>query len=164
MSLLVIGTVAFDAIETPFGKTDKIVGGAATFISLAASYFTSKINLVSVVGDDFPQEAIAMLQKRKVNTDGLQIKQGEKTFFWSGKYHNDMNSRDTLDTQLNVLATFDPTIPAEYQDCEFLMLGNLAPSAQHQVLDRLANRPKLVVLDTMNFWMDIALDELTSLL
>ncbi len=164
MSLLVIGTVAFDAIETPFGKTDKIVGGAATFISLAASYFTSKINLVSVVGDDFPQEAIAMLQKRKVNTDGLQIKQGEKTFFWSGKYHNDMNSRDTLDTQLNVLATFDPTIPAEYQDCEFLMLGNLAPSVQHQVLDRLANRPKLVVLDTMNFWMDIALDELTSLL
>ena len=164
MSLLVIGTVAFDAIETPFGKTDKIVGGAATFISLAASYFTSKINLVSVVGDDFPQEAIAMLQKRKVNTDGLQIKQGEKTFFWSGKYHNDMNSRDTLDTQLNVLATFDPTIPAEYQDCEFLMLGNLAPSVQHQVLDRLANRPKLVVLDTMNFWMDIALPELTSLL
>jgi sugar/nucleoside kinase (ribokinase family) len=164
MSLLVIGTVAFDAIETPFGKTDKIVGGAATFISLSASYFTSKINLVSVVGDDFPQEAIAMLQKRKVNTDGLQIKQGEKTFFWSGKYHNDMNSRDTLDTQLNVLATFDPTIPAEYQDCEFLMLGNLAPSVQHQVLDRLANRPKLVVLDTMNFWMDIALPELTSLL
>lgn len=164
MSLLVIGTVAFDAIETPFGKTDKIVGGAATFISLAASYFTSKINLVSVVGDDFPQDAIAMLQKRKVNTDGLQIKQGEKTFFWSGKYHNDMNSRDTLDTQLNVLATFDPTIPAAYQDCEFLMLGNLAPSVQHQVLDRLANRPKLVVLDTMNFWMDIALPELTSLL
>lgn len=164
MSLLVIGTVAFDAIETPFGKTDKIVGGAATFISLAASYFTSKINLVSVVGDDFPQEAIAMLQKRKVNTDGLQIKQGEKTFFWSGKYHNDMNSRDTLDTQLNVLATFDPTIPAEYQDCEFLMLGNLAPSVQHQVLDRLTTRPKLVVLDTMNFWMDIALPELTSLL
>jgi sugar/nucleoside kinase (ribokinase family) len=164
MSLLVIGTVAFDAIETPFGKTDKIVGGAATFISLAASYFTPKINLVSVVGDDFPQDAIAMLQKRKVNTDGLQIKQGEKTFFWSGKYHNDMNSRDTLDTQLNVLATFDPTIPAAYQDCEFLMLGNLAPAVQHQVLDRLANRPKLVVLDTMNFWMDIALPELTSLL
>ncbi len=164
MSLLVIGTVAFDAIETPFGKTDKIVGGAATFISLSASYFTSKINLVSVVGDDFPQEAIAMLQKRKVNTDGLQIKQGEKTFFWSGKYHNDMNSRDTLDTQLNVLATFDPTIPAAYQDCEFLMLGNLAPSVQHQVLERLTNRPKLVVLDTMNFWMDIALDDLKSLL
>jgi sugar/nucleoside kinase (ribokinase family) len=164
MSLLVIGTVAFDAIETPFGKTDKIVGGAATFISLSASYFTKNINLVSVVGDDFPSEAIEMMRKREINTDGLQIKQGEKTFFWSGKYHNDMNSRDTLETQLNVLATFDPVIPEKYQDCEFLMLGNLAPSVQHQVLDRLKNRPKLVVLDTMNFWMDIALPELTSLL
>jgi len=164
MSLLVIGTVAFDAIETPFGKTDKIVGGAATFISLAASYFTKKINLVSVVGDDFPTDAIDMLKKRGVNTAGLQIKEGEKTFFWSGRYHNDMNSRDTLDTQLNVLATFDPEIPQEYQDCSFLMLGNLAPAVQHQVLDRLHTRPKLVVLDTMNFWMDIALPELTSLL
>jgi len=164
MSLLVIGTVAFDAIETPFGKTDKIVGGAATFISLAASYFTQKINLVSVVGDDFPTDAIDMLKKRSVNTAGLQIKEGEKTFFWSGRYHNDMNSRDTLDTQLNVLATFDPEIPQEYQDCSFLMLGNLAPSVQHQVLDRLHTRPKLVVLDTMNFWMDIALPELTTLL
>ncbi|MFN5317477.1 MAG: PfkB family carbohydrate kinase [Bacteroidia bacterium] len=164
MSLLVIGTVAFDAIETPFGKTDKIVGGAATFISLAASYFTKKINLVSVVGDDFPTDAIDMLKKRGVNTAGLQIKAGEKTFFWSGRYHNDMNSRDTLDTQLNVLATFDPEIPQEYQDCSFLMLGNLAPAVQHQVLDRLHTRPKLVVLDTMNFWMDIALPELTSLL
>ena len=164
MSLLVIGTVAFDAIETPFGKTDKIVGGAATFIGLSASYFTHDINLVSVVGDDFPSDAIEMMKNRGINTEGLQIKQGEKTFFWSGKYHNDMNSRDTLETQLNVLATFDPTIPEKYQDCEFLMLGNLAPSVQHQVLDRLKNRPKLVVLDTMNFWMDIALPELTSLL
>ncbi len=164
MSLLVIGTVAFDAIETPFGKTDKIVGGAATFIGMSASYFTKNINLVSVVGDDFPSEAIEMMKKRGINTEGLQIKEGEKTFFWSGKYHNDMNSRDTLETQLNVLATFDPTIPEKYQDCEFLMLGNLAPSVQHQVLDRLKNRPKLVVLDTMNFWMDIALPELTSLL
>ncbi len=164
MSLLVIGTVAFDAIETPFGKTDKIVGGAATFISLAASYFTKNINLVSVVGDDFPQEAIGMLQKRGVKTDGLQIKEGEKTFFWSGRYHNDMNSRDTLDTQLNVLATFDPVIPADFQDCDFLMLGNLAPAVQQTVLDRLTKRPKLVVLDTMNFWMDIALDDLMSLL
>jgi sugar/nucleoside kinase (ribokinase family) len=164
MSLLVIGTVAFDAIETPFGKTDKIVGGAATFIGMSASYFTKNINLVSVVGDDFPSEAIEMMKNREINTEGLQIKQGEKTFFWSGKYHNDMNSRDTLETQLNVLATFDPTIPEKYQDCEFLMLGNLAPSVQHQVLDRLKNRPKLVVLDTMNFWMDIALPELTSLL
>ena len=164
MSLLVIGTVAFDAIETPFGKTDKIVGGAATFISLAASYFTKNINLVSVVGDDFPQEAIGMLQKRGVKTDGLQIKEGEITFFWSGRYHNDMNSRDTLDTQLNVLATFDPVIPADFQDCDFLMLGNLAPAVQQTVLDRLTKRPKLVVLDTMNFWMDIALDDLMSLL
>jgi sugar/nucleoside kinase (ribokinase family) len=164
MSLLVIGTVAFDAIETPFGKTDKIVGGAATFISLAASYFYKNINLVSVVGDDFPQDAIGMLQNRGVKTTGLQIKEGEKTFFWSGRYHNDMNSRDTLDTQLNVLATFDPIIPESYQNCEFLMLGNLAPSVQHTVLDRLTTRPKLVVLDTMNFWMDIALTDLMSLL
>ena len=164
MSLLVIGTVAFDAIETPFGKTDKIVGGAATFISMAASYFTKNINLVSVVGEDFPSEAIEMMQKRGVNTNGLQIKKGEKTFFWSGKYHNDMNTRDTLDTQLNVLATFDPIIPESYQDCDFLMLGNLAPAVQHQVIDRLPNRPKLVVLDTMNFWMNIALPDLTSLL
>jgi sugar/nucleoside kinase (ribokinase family) len=164
MSLLVIGTVAFDAIETPFGKTDKIVGGAATFISLAASYFHKNINLVSVVGDDFPKEAIEMLEKRGVDVKGLQIKQGEKTFFWSGKYHNDMNTRDTLDTQLNVLATFDPVIPESFQECEFLMLGNLAPSVQHTVLDRLGKRPKLVVLDTMNFWMDIALPDLTTLL
>ena len=164
MSLLVIGTVAFDAIETPFGKTDKIVGGAATFISMAASYFTKNINLVSVVGDDFPTESIEMLHRRGVNTDGLQIKQGEKTFFWSGRYHNDMNSRDTLDTQLNVLENFDPIIPEGYQDCEFLMLGNLAPSVQHTILDRLRTRPKLVVLDTMNFWMDIALNDLKELL
>ncbi|MEX1188662.1 MAG: PfkB family carbohydrate kinase [Bacteroidia bacterium] len=164
MSLLIIGTVAFDAIETPFGKTDKIVGGAATFISLAASYFANNINLVSVVGDDFPTDAIKMLGKRRINTDGLQIKQGEKTFFWSGKYHNDMNTRDTLETQLNVLEGFDPIIPEAYQDCEFLMLGNLAPSVQMTVIDRLRTRPKLVVLDTMNFWMDIALDELHALL
>lgn len=164
MSLLVIGTVAFDAIETPFGKTDKIVGGAATFISLAASYFAQKINLVSVVGDDFPQEAIDMLRHRNINTAGLQVKEGEKTFFWSGKYRNDMNTRDTLDTQLNVLATFDPVIPEAFQDCEFLMLGNLAPSIQQTVLNRLPVRPKLVVLDTMNFWMDSALEELLALL
>ncbi|MBX7202187.1 MAG: sugar kinase [Bacteroidia bacterium] len=164
MSLLVIGTVAFDAIETPFGKTDKIVGGAATFISLAASYFKKEINLVSVVGDDFPKEAIEMLGARGINTQGLQIKAGEKTFFWSGKYHNDMNTRDTLDTQLNVLETFDPVIPDAYQNCEFLMLGNLAPAIQQTVLNRLKNRPKLVVLDTMNFWMNVALPELLALL
>jgi sugar/nucleoside kinase (ribokinase family) len=160
MSLLAVGTVAFDAIETPFGKTDKIVGGAATYICLSASYFTKKINLVSVVGEDFPRESIKMLQDHGVNTNGLQIKMGEKTFFWSGKYHNDMNSRDTLDTQLNVLESFDPVIPEAYQDCEFLMLGNLVPAVQRKVIMSLKNRPKLIVMDTMNFWMDIAMDEL----
>jgi sugar/nucleoside kinase (ribokinase family) len=160
MSLLVIGTVAFDAIETPFGKTDKIIGGAATYISVSASYFPNKINLVSVVGEDFPLETIAMLQGKGIGTEGLQIKKGEKTFFWSGKYHEDMNSRDTLDTQLNVLSTFNPIIPESNQDCEFLMLGNLMPSIQRQVIESLRKRPKLIVMDTMNFWMDIALDEL----
>jgi len=160
MSLLAVGTVAFDAIETPFGKTDKIVGGAATYICLSASYFTKKINLVSVVGEDFPTDSIEMLQQHGVNTDGLQIKKGEKTFFWSGKYHNDMNSRDTIDTQLNVLETFDPVIPEAYQDCEFLMLGNLLPAVQGKVILSLKKRPKLIVMDTMNFWMDIAMEEL----
>ncbi len=164
MSLLVIGTVAFDAIETPFGKTDKIVGGAATYISLAASYFTKNINLVAVVGDDFPKEKIEELNAHGVNTDGLQIKENEKSFFWSGKYDNDMNSRDTLVTELNVLANFDPIIPNDYQNSEFVMLGNLTPSVQATVLDRLQNTPKLVVMDTMNFWMDIALDDLISVI
>jgi sugar/nucleoside kinase (ribokinase family) len=160
MSLLVIGTVAFDAIETPFGKTDKIVGGAATYAGLAASYFYNKVNIVAVVGDDFPAEEIADFNAHNINTDGLQIKAGEKSFFWSGKYHNDMNSRDTLVTDLNVLADFDPIIPESYQDCEYLMLGNLSPQVQQTVIKRLKNRPKLVVMDTMNFWMDIALDDL----
>jgi sugar/nucleoside kinase (ribokinase family) len=164
MSLLVIGTVAFDAIETPFGKTDKIIGGAATYASMSASFFKKNINLVSVVGEDFPQEAISMMQQRGINTDGLQIKQGEKTFFWAGKYHEDMNSRDTLDTQLNVLSTFDPVIPDHYQDCEFLMLGNLMPSIQMSVLQRLKKRPKLVVMDTMNFWMEVAMDDLKKMI
>jgi len=162
MSLVVVGSVAFDAIETPFGKTDKIVGGAATYISLAASYFTKNIKLVGVVGGDFPASDIAMLQSHGVDTEGLQIKQDEKSFFWSGKYHNDMNSRDTLVTELNVLGSFDPIIPASYQDCEYLMLGNLAPSVQSTVLARLKKRPQLVVMDTMNFWMDIALDDLKA--
>lgn len=160
MSTLVVGTVAFDAIETPFGKTDKILGGAATYISLAASYFTDNINLISVVGDDFPKKDIQMLQKHQVNTDGLQVLSGQKTFFWAGKYHNDMNSRDTITTELNVLEHFNPVVPANYQDCEFLMLGNLSPQVQQQVITQLKNRPKLIVLDTMNFWMDIALKEL----
>jgi sugar/nucleoside kinase (ribokinase family) len=164
MSLLVIGTVAFDAIETPFGKTDKIVGGSATFASLGASYFFDDINIVAVVGDDFPQSEIEDLNKHNVDTEGLQIKQGEKSFFWSGRYHNDMNSRDTLVTELNVLADFDPIIPESYQDCEYLMLGNLSPQVQQSVIERLKNRPKLIVMDTMNFWMDIALDELLKTL
>jgi sugar/nucleoside kinase (ribokinase family) len=160
MSLLVIGTVAFDAIETPFGKTDKIVGGAATYASLAASYFYDKIKIVAVVGDDFPESEIKDLNKHHIDTEGLQIKKGEKSFFWAGKYHNDMNSRDTLVTDLNVLADFDPIIPDSYQDCDYLMLGNLTPQVQQTVIKRLKNRPKLIVLDTMNFWMDIALADL----
>ncbi len=160
MSLLVVGTVAFDAIETPFGKTDKIVGGAATYIGLSASYFTNKINLVSVVGEDFPQEAIDMLKNHKINTSGLQIKKGEKTFFWSGKYHNDMNTRDTLATELNVLMNFDPIVPEDAKNCDFLMLGNLMPAIQRQVVEQMSKRPKLIVMDTMNFWMDSAMDEL----
>lgn len=164
MSLLVIGTVAFDAIETPFGKTDKILGGAATYISLAASYFTKNINLVSVVGDDFPTSNIKMLEKHSVNTDGLQVLKGQKTFFWAGKYHNDMNSRDTITTELNVLENFNPIVPEAYQDCEFLMLGNLVPKVQQQVIAQLKKRPKLIVLDTMNFWMDIAMADLRETL
>jgi sugar/nucleoside kinase (ribokinase family) len=164
MSLLTIGTVAFDAIETPFGKTDKIIGGAATFVSLAASYFTKEVNLVAVVGDDFPSDYIEFLNERGVNTEGLQIKEGEKSFFWSGRYHNDMNSRDTLVTELNVLADFDPIIPESYQDCQYLMLGNLTPQVQRTVIERLNKRPKLIVMDTMNFWMNVALDDLLGVL
>lgn len=162
MSLLVIGTVAFDAIETPFGKTDKIVGGAATFASLAAAYFYDKVKIVAVVGDDFPQSEIDHFNAKHIDTEGLQVKKGEKSFFWSGKYHNDMNSRDTLITELNVLADFDPIIPDSYQDCEYLMLGNLTPQVQQTVIKRLKNRPKLIVMDTMNFWMDIALGDLLA--
>jgi sugar/nucleoside kinase (ribokinase family) len=160
MSLLVVGSVAFDAIETPFGKTDKIVGGAATYIGLSASYFHKPINLVAVVGGDFPDKDIDLLVNHGVNIAGLQIKKDEKTFFWSGKYHNDMNSRDTLVTELNVLGDFDPIIPEAYQNAEYLMLGNLSPQVQRAVIERLKNRPKLIVMDTMNFWMEIALDEL----
>ncbi len=164
MSLVIIGSVAFDAIETPFGKTDKIVGGAATYASLAASYFYNKVKIVGVVGDDFQQKDIQNLNDHGIDTEGLQIKKGEKSFFWAGKYHNDMNSRDTLVTELNVLADFDPIIPESYQDCEFLMLGNLTPQVQQTVIERLKERPKLIVLDTMNFWMDIALDDLLSVI
>ncbi|HEY1025203.1 MAG TPA: PfkB family carbohydrate kinase [Sphingobacteriaceae bacterium] len=164
MSLVVIGTVAFDAIETPFGKTDKIVGGAATYASLAASYFYNKVKIVGVVGDDFHQEDIQDFKNHGIDVEGLQIKEGEKSFFWAGKYHNDMNSRDTLATELNVLADFDPVIPDSYQDCEYLLLGNLTPQIQQTTINRLKNRPKLIVLDTMNFWMDVALDDLLETL
>ncbi|MGV3587803.1 MAG: PfkB family carbohydrate kinase [Adhaeribacter sp.] len=160
MSLLVIGSVAFDALETPFGKTDKIVGGAASYISLSSSYFVKPVNLVAVVGGDFLRSDIELFQEHGVDTAGLQIKENEKSFFWSGRYFNDLNSRETLVTELNVLGDFDPIIPDAYQNCEYLMLGNLAPQVQRTVIERLQNRPKLIVMDTMNFWMDIAYDEL----
>ncbi|UKN00666.1 PfkB family carbohydrate kinase [Paracrocinitomix mangrovi] len=164
MSLITVGSVAFDAIETPFGKTDKIIGGAGTYIALSSSYFTNDQKIISVVGDDFPNETLADLKSRGVDIEGIQIKQGEKTFFWSGKYHNDMNSRDTLVTELNVLENFDPIVPDSYQGSDFLMLGNLAPAVQKSVIERLQNRPKLIAMDTMNFWMDIAWDDLMETL
>lgn len=160
MSLTVVGTVAFDAIETPYGKTDKIIGGAGTYVALAASYFNKDINLISVVGDDFPQDYLDLLKKHSININGIQIKKGEKTFFWKGKYHKDMNVRDTLATELNSLENFDPIVPEEYQETDFLMLGNLTPLVQRQVIERMKKRPKLIVMDTMNFWMDIMLEEL----
>jgi sugar/nucleoside kinase (ribokinase family) len=164
MNLLVVGTVAFDAIETPFGKTDKIIGGAATYISISSSFFNVKPHLVSVVGDDFPSDFVQYLRDRNVDTEGLQVKNGEKSFFWSGKYHIDMNTRDTLDTQLNVLADFDPVLPENYKDCEFVMLGNLMPSIQLRVLEQLEKKPKLIAMDTMNFWMDTQMDTLKEVL
>ena len=164
MSLLTVGSVAFDALETPFGKTDKIIGGAATYITLSASYFTKENNLVAVVGDDFPQSMIDTLVSHGVNVDGLEIRKGEKTFFWSGKYHDDMNTRDTVEVHLNVMEHFDPIIPDQYQDCQYLMLGNTAPAIQHMVVKRMKNRPRLIVLDTMNLWIDIANADLKALL
>ena len=164
MSIVVVGTMAFDAIETPFGKVDKILGGSATYISLAASYFYKPVKAISVVGYDFEQETIEMLQSHGVSLEGVQIKEDEKSFFWAGRYHNDMNTRDTLATELNVLATFDPLMPESYQDCKYLLLGNLSPDVQAKVIDRLDQRPELIVLDTMNFWMDTAWDELLKTL
>jgi sugar/nucleoside kinase (ribokinase family) len=164
MKLVSVGTVAFDAIETPFGKTDKIVGGACTYISLSASYFNNNPKLISVVGDDFPKDTIDLFHSKNIDTEGLQIKEGEKTFFWSGKYHQDMNSRDTIDTQLNVLETFDPVVPESYFDCDILMLGNLTPAVQLKVIKQLPKRPKLIALDTMDFWMQIALDDLLNVI
>ena len=164
MSLLTVGTVAFDAIQTPFGKTGKILGGAATFIGLSASKLVDKVNIVSVVGEDFPIEDIKIMEDHGIDTKGLQVKRGEKTFFWSGKYDMDMNNRETLDTQLNVLENFDPVIPDEYQNCKYLMLGSLLPTLQKKVIERLWKRPKLIVLDTMNFWMDLMMPVLKETL
>ncbi len=162
--LLIVGTVAFDAIETPFGKTDKILGGAGTYIGLSASHFNLKSAIVSVVGDDFPQEYLDLLKSKNIDISGLEVVQGGKTFFWSGRYHNDLNSRDTLDTQLNVLADFQPKVPADFKNADVVMLGNLHPIVQSSVLDQMEVKPKLVVLDTMNFWMDCALPELLDVM
>ena len=162
--LLIVGTVAFDAIETPFGKTDKILGGAATYIGLSASFFNLQSAIVSVVGDDFPQEYLDLLTSRNIDISGLEVVKGGKTFFWSGRYHNDLNSRDTLDTQLNVLADFQPKVPQDYKNSDIVMLGNLHPLVQSSVLDQMETQPKLVVLDTMNFWMDCALPELLEVI
>ncbi|MBV8254863.1 MAG: sugar kinase [Chitinophaga sp.] len=164
MSLTVVGTMAFDEIETPFGKSGKIIGGSATFIAWAASNFVSPINQVSVIGGDFPQSEIDALKAKGVAMDGVQVKKDEKTFYWSGKYHMDMNTRDSLVTDLNVLADFQPVIPESYQGSEFLILGNLTPQVQMSVLDQLKEKPKLIVMDTMNFWMEVAMDDLLKVL
>ncbi len=162
--LLIVGTVAFDAIETPFGKTDKILGGAATFIGLSASHFNLQSAIVSVVGGDFPQEYLDLLTSRNIDITGLEVVKGGKTFFWSGKYHNDLNSRDTLATELNVLADFNPVVPQNFKNADVVMLGNLHPIVQSSVLDQMETKPKLVVLDTMNFWMDCALEDLLNVI
>lgn len=164
MSLLSIGTIAFDDIETPFGKAEKVVGGACTYISMAASYFIKPIRVVAVIGDDFPQDMLEYLEYRGVELDGLQIKQGEKSFFWAGRYHENFNSRDTLDTQLNVLADFDPVVPAAWRHADYVMLGNLTPQVQLRVLDQMEQKPKFVALDTMNYWMNTAMDDLKVVL
>jgi len=164
MSLLVVGTVAFDQIKTPFGETEKILGGAATFIGLASSMLDVKTGLVSVVGGDFPQEYLDLLTSRNMDISGIEKIESGKTFFWSGRYHNDMNSRDTLVTELNVLENFQPAVPEEWKKPDVLMLGNLHPLVQKSVLNQLEERPKLVVLDTMNFWMDLTWNELMNVL
>ena len=160
MRLVTVGSVAFDAIESPFGKTDKIVGGAGTFITLASSFFVKEQGIISVVGDDFPASTLENMKAKGIDILGIQIKAGEKTFFWSGRYHNDMNSRDTLVTELNVLEHFNPIVPQAFQGADYLMLGNLSPQVQRMVIERMEKRPKLIAMDTMNFWMDIALEEL----
>ena len=164
MSLLTIGTVAFDSIETPYGKAERVIGGACTYISYAASYFTNNINLVSIVGGDFPKAELNALSKRGVNLDGLEIQKGGKTFFWSGRYHANMNKRDTLVTDLNVLSQFDPILTPEYRKSKYVMLGNLTPEIQMNVLNQLDGSQKLIVMDTMNFWMDVAMDTLVKVI
>jgi sugar/nucleoside kinase (ribokinase family) len=164
MSLLTVGTVAFDDIETPLGRAERVVGGAATYISLAASHFVQPIQIVSVIGDDFPQETLDELKSKGVDLDGLQLREGEKSFFWSGRYHEDLNTRDTLITDLNVLADFDPVLPDSYKNTPYVMLGNLTPAVQMRVIDQMESRPKLIALDTMNFWIDSALDSLKEVI
>jgi sugar/nucleoside kinase (ribokinase family) len=164
MAIITVGTMAFDAIETPFGKVDKIVGGSGTYVAYAASHLTKPIQQISIVGNDFPQEEMNELKDRGVELDGVEIVPDQKSFFWSGKYHLDMNTRDTLITDLNVLANFNPKVPEKYQDAEFLMLGNLMPSLQMNVIEQLKKRPKLIVLDTMNFWMETASQDLKKVL
>ncbi len=164
MSLLVVGTVAFDAIETPFGKVDRIIGGSATYVGLSASYFADNIQVVSIVGDDFPEESITDFNQRGIDTTGIKVVEGKKSFFWSGKYHHDMNSRDTLVTDLNVLMEFNPQLPEEYKNAEFLMLGNIDPVLQMKVIEQMERRPHLVALDTMNYWMDSDMDSVKKVL
>ncbi len=164
MAIITLGTMAFDAIETPFGKIDKIVGGSATYVAYAASHFAKPIQQISIVGNDFPEDEMEELRRRGVELAGVEIVKDKKSFFWSGKYHLDMNTRDTLITDLNVLANFDPKVPDAYQGSDFLMLGNLMPSLQISVINQLRKRPKLIVLDTMNFWMESALPDLKTVL
>jgi len=160
MSLVIVGTVAFDTIETPFGKADMVVGGAALYGSIAASHYTDDVQLVSVIGEDFPQDELDYMAGRGINQEGLQLKKGEKSFYWSGRYHDNMNKRDTLVTDLNVLETFDPILPESYKESAYVMLGNLQPEVQMRVIEQMNKRPKLIIMDTMNFWMDIAMDSL----
>lgn len=164
MQLLTVGSVAFDAIETPFGKSDKIIGGAGTYITLAASFFNRQQAIVSIVGEDFPPARLDAMKDRGIDTSGIQIPAGGKTFFWSGKYHNDMNSRDTLVTELNVLGDFNPIVPDAFRSAPYLMLGNLSPDVQRKVVEQMKVRPTLIAMDTMNFWMDVAMGELKETL
>ncbi|MEP6512387.1 MAG: PfkB family carbohydrate kinase [Parafilimonas sp.] len=164
MSLVIVGTMAFDAIETPFGKSEKIIGGTATYASYAASNFVSPVYLVSIVGSDFPQQEMQNLRSRNIILDGVEVVADKKSFFWSGRYHMDMNTRDTLVTELNVLEDFNPVLPESYRNAEFVMLGNLTPKVQKKVIDQMEKRPRLIIMDTMNFWMETALDDLLELL